>query len=294
MTSAFEIHPESLRLNGVDPRGEGEAVLFVHGFSHNHVVWGDVFERMPARFRPIAIDLRGHGASDWSPSGAYDLTDYASDLGPYLDAQGIRRAHIVGHSLGGNVSTLFAARHARRVASLTLVDTGPALSAAGSNQIFGEVGDSLQSHASVAAFREQLALIHPQGAPSLLDRLAAALLVRRIDGHFEVALDPGVLGQGTDPNGSAGLVGDLSSLEDRLWSALGSVACPALVLRGAVSSVLGESTAERMVNEVLRAGRLETIEAAGHAIMIDAPEALATSLCAFLDRVSVNEVRPAG
>lgn len=294
MTSAYEIHAESLRLNGVDPRGKGEAVLFVHGFSHNHVVWGDVFEHLPARFRPIAIDLRGHGESDWSTSGAYDLTDYASDLGPYLDGLGIRRAHIVGHSLGGNVSTLFAARHARRVASLTLVDTGPALSAAGSSQIFGEVGDSLQSYSSVAAFREQLALIHPQGATSLLDRLAEASLVRRIDGHYEVALDPGVLGVGVDASGTSGFGEDLANLEARLWSALGSVSCPALVLRGAVSSVLGESTAEKMVNEVLRSGRLETIEAAGHAIMIDAPDALASSLCDFLDRVSANEVRPVG
>lgn len=267
---------DPLRLAYSDPRGRGEAILFVHGFSHNRAVWQDVIAELPERWRPISIDLRGHGESDWSPEGDYGLTDYAADLAGFLDSVGVREAHIVGHSLGGNVSTLFAADCPRRVRSLSLVDTGPSLDAAGAAHIVGEVGESLRSYASIAEFRAQLSLVHPLGDPAFLDRLAGALLVRRIDGYFELALDPGVLGVGAVPI-------DLNAVERELWSALSALSCPVLVLRGGLSSILSEKVALEMVHERLQFGRLETLPGAGHAIMIDDANGLRSRLTGFLD-----------
>lgn len=268
----------SLSLALSDPRGEGVPILFVHGFSHNRSVWSILCESLPERWRPVAVDLRGHGESPWSPEGAYDLADYAIDLRGTLDTLGISDVHLVGHSLGGNVCTLFAAKSARRVRSLTLVDTGPMLAGAGSAQIADEVDAGLRSYASVAEFRTQLGLIQPQGDPGVLDRLAASSVVRRLDGRYEWALDPGVLGEGQ------GIV-DRGAIERTLWSALGQLDSPVLVVRGELSSILSEKVAREMVDETLVQGRLETLPRAGHAVMVDEGEALRDCLVDFLESV---------
>jgi esterase len=275
MSAVAEHRGETLRLAHSDPRGSGEPILFVHGFSHNRVVWDDVMGALPERWRPISVDLRGHGESDWSTTADYALTDYAMDLSAFLDSIDVRGAHVVGHSLGGNVCTLFAADCPGRVRSLSLVDTGPTLAAASAAHIAGEVGESLRSYASVEAFRAQLALIHPLGDSRLLDRLARSSLVQRIDGYYELALDPGVLGM-------ASVLVDLDAIEGELWAALSALSCPVLVLRGALSSILSEEVAEEMVNRRLSFGRLETLPGAGHAIMLDDPQGLRDQLLRFL------------
>ncbi len=287
MSAAPAIVRGPVRLAISDPRPRGEAILFVHGFSHNRSVWHDVVDSLPERWRPISLDLRGHGESDWSASGAYDLSDYASDLPACLDALGVERAHIVGHSLGGNVCTLFCAEHPERVRSLTLVDTGPSLAVEGAAHVLGEVGDALRSYPSTEAFREQLSRLHPVGDGALLDRLARASLVRRLDGRYEPALDPGVLGEGL---GSVASV-DAEAMEERLWQALRALGCPVLVLRGGLSSILSEEVARRMVETELVAGRLETLARAGHAIMIDDPSGLSERLIRFLGDASIRPER---
>lgn len=259
-----------------DPRGEGTPILFVHGFSHNRSVWSVLGESLPDGWRPISVDLRGHGDSPWSPEGHYDLHDYALDLRALVDSLALPQVHVVGHSLGGNVCTLLMSMIADRARSLTLVDTGPSLAAAASAQIVGEVDAGLRSYGSVAEFREQLSLIHPNGDGEVLDRLASSSVVRRLDGRFEWALDPGVLGVGQ------GVV-DTSALERSLWSALGSIRAPVLLVRGETSSILSEKVAREMVEENLARGRLETLPRAGHAIMIDEGEALRLTLLDFLN-----------
>lgn len=282
MKSEASTLAESLPLAISDPRGAGKPILFVHGFSHNRSVWSALCEALPERWRPIAVDLRGHGESPWSPEGAYHLRDYALDLRAVLDSLAIPEAHLVGHSLGGNVCTLFAADASYRIRSLTLVDTGPSLAVPGSTQITSEVGAGLRSYASVAEFRAQLSLIHPQGDPIVLDRLAAASVVRRLDGRYEWALDPGVLGEGL--GGGRDAV-NMVALERSLWSALGQLHCPVLVIRGEASSILSEKVAHEMVVDTLVDGRLVTIPQAGHAVMIDARDALRDRLVDFLESV---------
>jgi pimeloyl-ACP methyl ester carboxylesterase len=264
-----------------DPRGEGKPILFVHGFSHNGAVWEKLADGLPASLRPLLVDLRGHGASPWSPEGAYGLDDYADDLELLLDRLGLASVHVVAHSLGGNVATLLAARIPDRIASLTLVDTGPSLRLDGSAQVQGDVDASLGRFDRVGVLREQLGQIHPRGDGEILDRLAEASAVRALDGRFEWALDPGVLGsQDADSDAAA-----LEGLEERLWAALAALRCPVLVVRGEVSAILDESVARRMIDDVLEDGHLETIPGAGHAVMIDDGPALLRHLERFLTDV---------
>ena len=270
-----------------DPRGAGIPVLFVHGFGHNRAVWEKLAASLPEGLRPVCADLRGHGASPWSPEGEYDLPCYAEDLAALVDALELPAFHVVAHSLGGNVATLFAAGVSARAAlagaearvlSLTLVDTGPSLESSGSSHVLDEVESALRSFGSIAEYRAWLATIHPAGDAELLDRLAETGVVRRLDGRFEPALDPGVLGEGSDGSSPE----DLAERTRELWQALAALECPVLVVRGGVSAILSEKIAEEMVEHVLRDGRLVTLPRAGHGVMLDDPEGLAGALGGFL------------
>jgi len=254
---------------------EGRAVVFVHGFSHNRSVWSQLVSSMSPGLRCFCVDLRGHGASPWSPEADYGLSSYAEDLLRFLEDRHLDRVDLVGHSLGGNVATLFAAAHPERVRSLVLVDTGPSLDLGGVLHIAGEVGATLRTYPSIAAFREQLAALHPLADADSLDALAAAALRLRLDGRYEPAIYPGVLG-------ATGASSELALLERELWVALRSLRCPVLLVRGGLSSVLSEKVAREIQSEALHDGRLLTLRAAGHAVMLDDVHGLTSALRSFL------------
>ncbi|MFF2275083.1 alpha/beta fold hydrolase [Agromyces sp. NPDC058126] len=100
----------------------GLPVLAVHGITASHRNWDLFAEAMPER-RIVAPDLRGRGRSNGLP-GPYGLEQHADDLAAMLDALGIERAYVVGHSMGAFVSVRLAERHPERVAGLALVDGG--------------------------------------------------------------------------------------------------------------------------------------------------------------------------
>jgi pimeloyl-ACP methyl ester carboxylesterase len=284
MSCAQPLQDDALPLWRRDPRadGAGEPVLFVHGFAHNHAVWSGVADALPSRWRPISVDLRGHGASPWSPPGCYAIEDHARDLGALVEELDLRDLHVVAHSMGGNAATLFAAVSPRRVRSLTLVDTGPALSTRGTSQVLDEVEEALRSFPTIEAYRKVLSAMHPFAEAPLLDRLSESSLVRRLDGRFEPALDPGVMG-GVDA------VFDPEVVEARLWEAFCAVECPILVARGSSSSVLQPEAAKRMA-DAHPEGRVQVdvFEGAGHAVMIDASEAFLRALVVFLEAIPAD------
>ncbi len=267
--------PDLPTISVSDWREGGFPILFVHGFSHNRHVWDDLAPELPETYRPVALDLRGHGCSGWSKPGDYSVFDYASDLLRVLDGMEIERAILVGHSLGGNAATLFAAEHAERVSGLVLVDTGPSLSLDAMIHVARDVSGTFQRYASVGEYRETLGRTYPLGAATALDRMASSGLVERLDGCFEPRLDPGILAPPKDPE-------QWTSLEQKLWSALREIRCKTLVVRGGVSAMLGEKAAREMVDGALREALLVTIPNAGHAIMLDDGPALLEVLAEFL------------
>jgi pimeloyl-ACP methyl ester carboxylesterase len=116
-----KVAANGVRLNAVQT-GVGPDVVLVHGLGANLAFWHlSVLRTLGERFRLTAFDQRGHGYSDMPPAG-YAVADMAADLGGLLDALGIARAHLVGHSYGGAVVLAYAVRHPGRVRSLTLAD----------------------------------------------------------------------------------------------------------------------------------------------------------------------------
>ena len=105
-------------------RGEGaEALLLVAGLGARRTDWGDRFvDAISRRRRVILFDNRGTGLSS-KPEAAWTLEDMARDALSVLDAVGVRRAHVLGHSMGGMIAQLVALDHPERVGKLVLAST---------------------------------------------------------------------------------------------------------------------------------------------------------------------------
>lgn len=112
-----------LRVGVWDPIGEhADDVLLVHGVTSSHLVWPLVVDALPG-VRAIAPDLRGRGRSN-RITGSAGLAAHADDLAATLDALGISRVAVAGHSMGAFVAVVFAHRHPERVSRLILIDGG--------------------------------------------------------------------------------------------------------------------------------------------------------------------------
>jgi 3-oxoadipate enol-lactonase len=84
--------------------------------------WVPQTAALAVSYRVLQYDCRGQGQSD-HPASPYSMPQHADDLAALLDALGVRRAHVLGISCGGEVSQAFALRHPERVLSLVLADT---------------------------------------------------------------------------------------------------------------------------------------------------------------------------
>ncbi|MBN1381300.1 MAG: alpha/beta fold hydrolase [Deltaproteobacteria bacterium] len=104
--------------------GQGDAIVFLHGFTGSHEDWRYQMAAVKDRFWGIALDLRGHGKSD-APTGEDDYSIYLNceDVRGLLKELGISRCCLVGHSMGGFTAVQFAIDHPDMLWGLVLVDT---------------------------------------------------------------------------------------------------------------------------------------------------------------------------
>jgi pyruvate dehydrogenase E2 component (dihydrolipoamide acetyltransferase) len=100
--------------------GDGPPLVFIHGFGADLNTW--MFNQPAlAERRTIALDLPGHGGSTKALNGPIDSAGFAADIDRFLQALGMERVHLVGHSMGGAIALSFAGWRPERVASLTLI-----------------------------------------------------------------------------------------------------------------------------------------------------------------------------
>jgi pyruvate dehydrogenase E2 component (dihydrolipoamide acetyltransferase) len=112
------------RLRHLIARGTEDAVVLVHGFGGSLDNWGENYAALAATGRTVAaLDLPGHGESS-TDVGSGSLEELATAVLGYLDAIGLDRVHLVGHSMGAAICLVLADRVPQRVRSLTLI--GPA------------------------------------------------------------------------------------------------------------------------------------------------------------------------
>ncbi len=106
--------------------GQGPPILLSHGFSATSTMWAGQIAAFASHYRIITWDMLGHGESD-SPDdpSLYSADATVQDMVAILDACGVTRAVIGGHSLGGFMSLAFNMKFAPRARALMLFNTGP-------------------------------------------------------------------------------------------------------------------------------------------------------------------------
>jgi pimeloyl-ACP methyl ester carboxylesterase len=105
--------------------GQGRPLVLVHGAGGRGRVWLRQVEGLAGAARVVALDLPGHGAT--GGSGRTAIADYAAWLVAFLDAAGLERVVLGGHSMGGAIAQTLALQHPGRLAGLVLVGTGARL-----------------------------------------------------------------------------------------------------------------------------------------------------------------------
>lgn len=259
---------------------EGVPLVLLHGHGNEAHLWDDFVPCITDHYRVIAVDQRGHGDSGWDVEGRYHPDDMADDLERILEYFEIDRFVLIGFSMGGRVSMVFAERHPERLAGLVLVDIAPELDARGIARIGNEMSEQRAPvFTSIEEYARVLSMNYPAGQPASLQRMAKYGLKQREDGLFELKMDPGLRGARPDDD-------EAKKQEEvfiqRQWDALAKVPCPTLVVRGAASDILSPDTADRMVEDVLQNGSLEIVPQAAHSVATDNPKGFERAVCGFV------------
>jgi pimeloyl-ACP methyl ester carboxylesterase len=251
------------------------ALLFLHGGALTAHTWDLVSLALRCDFHCLALDLRGHGDSEWSPTLDYGPDAHARDIGGVIEQLGLRRPVLIGQSLGGLSAMTYAARAADPPAGIAMVDVGPNVQSTGVKRVADFVmGDP--GHGSVEDFVDRARAFNPRRDPRLLRYSLLHNLRPIADGSWTWKYDRRKL----TPDYFASVRGEL----ERLGDLARTVTCPVLVVRGAESEALSDSAAASFADS-LPDGRWSRVQNAGHTVQGDNPRGLTEVLTRFLAEV---------
>ena len=217
---------EKISVNGVSLAvrewpGKGPAIVCIHGLTANHTCWQSLADILTPEHRLIAYDLRGRGESDKPPKG-YSLEIHARDVNALLDRFDLKRAVIVGHSLGAKIALHFAVHYPKRVSKLILVDGGHDIRAEVLDSIAPAVNRLGIEFPSLEMFLQML-----QGLPMFQGRWND-YLERYFRYDVEVLPSGAVRSKVSKP----AIEEEIANLvRERLWVLHHQVKCPTLILR---------------------------------------------------------------
>jgi pimeloyl-ACP methyl ester carboxylesterase len=238
----------------VSRRG-GPALILIHGAGGSHLHWPAALRRMPGA-TVYAVDLPGHGRSEGP--GREHIEDYVADIVRFMDAVGVSRGVLVGHSMGGAIAQMTALMAPERVAGLVLVGTGARL------RVAPALLDGILQDA-----RGALALITewawgPEADPAMVARgrqMMARVNPRVVWGDFAAC--------------------DRFDIRERV----GEITAPTLVITGSEDRMtppkFGQWLAERIPG-----ARFVLVEGAGHMVMLEKPDQVASAVREWLKAVA--------
>jgi pimeloyl-ACP methyl ester carboxylesterase len=252
---------------------EGPKVLLAHGGGQTHWAWRNTVTALAeAGFHAVAIDLRGHGDSDWSDDGDYHHTSLAADLLAVAD-QISGKVAMVGASLGG-ISAMVAEGHLRpgSFSSLTLVDITANPDAVGIARITAFMGANVaEGFSSPDEAAEAIAAYTPnrpkRGASDSLKRY----LRQGDDGRYRWHWDPRLLDLFNRDRGNANIE----------VAAARALTLPVHLIRGGSSDLVTAESAQEFLEQVPHAVFTD-IAGAGHMVVGDRNDAFSGAIINFL------------
>jgi len=247
-----------------------KSIVLLHGSNGNARIWEEVGGRTAAHIHTVALDLRGHGDSQWSEGAAYGCKDYAGDLEQLIARLDLQRVVLVAHSMSVYHSLRYWAGHPDNVAGLILVDI------------------------EAAARPEHVTLLRTAGAKPE-PRFESFDQVLQRERRFFPFADEAVLrafvasnlrNVAADDGAAFGLTykydrASLAAFEayDE-WANLRQVRCPVIFVYGADSQMVRPEVMRQMV-EAVPGSRAVKVEQAGHMPHVDNPSDFAEAVLLF-------------
>jgi pimeloyl-ACP methyl ester carboxylesterase len=250
--------------------GDPELVL-IHGGAQNAHTWDTVALALD---RPlIAVDLPGHGHSDWREDGDYGPVANTEAMAAVIAELAPDARAVLGMSLGGLTATVLAARHPGLVRKAVIVDVTPGTDHAKAAPIVAFV-DGPETFASFDEILERTILFNPTRSESSLRRGVLHNAHARDDGLWTWRYDR--LDRVRKQAAQDGIV-DFSEL----WEDVSAITCPILLVRGGTSEVVGD---EDVVEWMRRQPGTEVVvvEGSGHSVQGDKPLELAALIQRFV------------
>jgi pimeloyl-ACP methyl ester carboxylesterase len=264
-----------------------EPLILIHGFLDHARSWepfvAELEKKSPAPKWIIAPDCRGHGDSGWVGAGGYyHFPDYVWDLDRLVESLAVPTITLVGHSMGGTISFLYAGTFPERVRKLVLVEgIGPIAmqfvdSPPRMERWLAEV--KALSHRKIVEYptlekaAKRLRRKNARLKPELALELARSGMKRTNGGKWVWKFDPLHRTAAPQPFYSRQAVEFFRRIE-----------CPVLLVNGKESRQTRRPDQEERINAIARLSKAE-IEDAGHMIHHDNPERLAAAITEFLDR----------
>ena len=276
MTRSQRVRIDEIELS-YDEAGEGErAFVLVHGFTGCRDDFATQLPALAAQGRTIALDQRGHGdATNTGDARSYNLAQLADDLLRFVDALGLARFDLLGHSMGGMVVQRFTLANPDRVASLVLMDTASApLGGRMPREMFQKGAEIARAigmdglHEIIRNNADQNAqrtapdrrLEQEWGADKYWARVRRGLTSMDVEAFEALGIELGS-GEATTPR-------------------LAEIACPTTVLVGAEDTPF--VAASQVMHAAIRGSRLAVIPDGGHSPQLEAPGAWLAAIEAHL------------
>jgi esterase len=252
--------------------------LFLHGGGLNAHTWDLVCLSLRDEYHCLALDLRGHGDSEWSPQGDYAIASHVRDIEGFVDHLDLDDFILGGMSLGAVTAAGYAGLHSEELAALVIVDAGPNVQREGGQKIRDFVVNTATLD-SIDEFIEKAVSFNPKRDPRLLRRSLLYNLRATPDGKWMRKNDTRHMGSRTFE----------SMMEDvkRQWDGVPTITCPTLVVRGTESDVLRSEDAASLA-EALPNGRWVEVENAGHTVQGDNPAGLLAAVREFFGKVGLE------
>ncbi len=228
-----------------------ETVIFLHGWRSSKEAWSRIGEAItPLGYQIYALDLPGFGNSQ-APRDAYDVTLYAGLLREFMKKLGIQKAVIIGHSFGGRIGIVLAAKHPELVSKLVLVDSA------------GIRASQMRRD----ALRAVAKAVKPLFTPAFMQPLRRSLYLML--GAEDYLATPELRET------------FVKTVNEDLTPYLSRITVNTLLLWGENDKDTPVHDAERMMSLIPNA-RLVVIPAAGHFSFLDAPDTFIKELHSFL------------
>ncbi len=253
---------------------KGPLVILLHGGGQTRHAWKDAGEALGAAgYYAVAYDARGHGDSEWSPDGQYELDVMVEDLRCVVDALGKGRPALVGASMGGVCSLVAVGEGAVDAAALVLVDVAPRIEKAGVERIGAFMSQKPEGFDSLEEIADAISSYQPHRKRSK-DLSGLAKNVRlAANGKYRWHWDPQIRARRMD----------IDERRKRLEACARRLTVPTLLVRGGLSDLLTEEGVRDFLRLASHSEYVDVKDAA-HMVAGDRNDVFASAVIAFLTR----------